>query len=94
MKTGVLCGLEYNPVTNTSLYLDHDMNIGFDVQISTVILFSIVIFIMEIVVPSVVESAPNNNNNNKKNKTDDSDEVVKIIIYLFLVALNILFIFS
>ncbi|CAF3113661.1 unnamed protein product [Rotaria sp. Silwood2] len=35
MKTGVLCGLGYNPVTNTSLYPDHDMDIGFDVQIST-----------------------------------------------------------
>ena len=28
-------GLGYNPVTNTSLYPDHDMDIGFDVQIST-----------------------------------------------------------
>lgn len=35
MKTGVLCGLGFNPVTNTSLYPDHDMDIGFDVQIST-----------------------------------------------------------
>ncbi|CAF2860578.1 unnamed protein product [Rotaria sp. Silwood2] len=34
-KTGVLCGLGFNPVTNTSLYPDHDMDIGFDVQIST-----------------------------------------------------------
>ena len=35
MKTGVLCGLGFNPVTNTSLYPDHDMDIGFDVQITT-----------------------------------------------------------
>ena len=35
MKSGVLCGLGFNPVTNTSLYPDHDMDIGFDVQIST-----------------------------------------------------------
>ncbi|CAF1219814.1 unnamed protein product [Adineta ricciae] len=35
LKTCVLCGLDFNPVTNTSLYLDHDMDIGFDVQIST-----------------------------------------------------------
>jgi ATP-dependent RNA helicase TDRD9 len=35
MKTGVLCGLGFNPVTNTSLYPDHDMDIAFDVQIST-----------------------------------------------------------
>ncbi|CAF1398035.1 unnamed protein product [Adineta steineri] len=35
MKTGVLCGLGFNPVTNTSLYPDHDIDIGFDVQIST-----------------------------------------------------------
>jgi hypothetical protein len=35
MKSGVLCGLGYNPVTNTSLYPDHDMDIGFDVQFST-----------------------------------------------------------
>jgi hypothetical protein len=35
MKNGVLCGLGFNPVTNTSLYPDHDMDIGFDVQIST-----------------------------------------------------------
>ena len=35
MKTGVLCGLGFNPVTNTSLYPDHDMDIGFDVQVST-----------------------------------------------------------
>ena len=34
-KTGVLCGLGFKPVTNTSLYPDHDMDIGFDVQIST-----------------------------------------------------------
>ncbi|CAF4441572.1 unnamed protein product, partial [Adineta steineri] len=30
MKTGVLCGLGFNPVTNTSLYPDHDIDIGFD----------------------------------------------------------------
>jgi hypothetical protein len=35
MKTGVLCGLRFNPVTNISLYPDYDMDIGFDVQIST-----------------------------------------------------------
>lgn len=34
-KTGVLCGLGFNPVTNTSLYPDHDMDMGFDVQFST-----------------------------------------------------------
>lgn len=34
-KTGVLCGLGFNPFTNTSLYPDHDMDIGFDVQMST-----------------------------------------------------------
>ena len=35
MKTGVLCGLGANPITNTSLYPDHDMDIAFDVQITT-----------------------------------------------------------
>jgi hypothetical protein len=35
MKTGVFCGLGFNPVTNTSLYPNHDMDIGFDVQVST-----------------------------------------------------------
>ena len=35
MRTGVLCGLGFNPVTNTSLYPDHDMDIAFDVQITT-----------------------------------------------------------
>lgn len=34
-KTGVLCGLGANPITNTSLYPDHDMDIAFDVQITT-----------------------------------------------------------
>ena len=33
-KESVLCGLGFNPVRNTSLLIDHDMDIGFDVQIS------------------------------------------------------------
>ena len=35
MKTGVLCGLGFHPVSNTSLYPDHDMDKAFDVNIST-----------------------------------------------------------
>jgi hypothetical protein len=35
MKTGVLFGLGFNPVTNIFLDRDHYMDIGFDVQIST-----------------------------------------------------------
>jgi hypothetical protein len=34
-KSGVLCGLGFNPVTNTSLYPDHDMDMAFDVHVST-----------------------------------------------------------